>query len=384
MPKVPRVALDVETSLVYGRRILEGIARYLRANRPWSICLEQHELSSNPLELLKRWSGDGIITRTATKESIKLMRRRRLAIIDLGDIHPHLGMLRISSADMVIGRMAAEHLLERGFENFACCGFAGEHWSERRRDGFVGEIGHKGFTAQVYESPRAGQQAWKRDQMRLVEWLGSLRKPLGVFATNDLRGQHILDACAQLDLAVPENVAVIGVDNDEIVCGFCQPSLTSIIPNPERIGYEAALWLDRLMEGEKPTTTEIEIPPLGIAVRQSSDVYAVADPAVASALSFIRARACEGVTVNDVLNHLSVSRSWLERSFRKLVKHSPQAEIRDVQLKRCKELLRTTNLPLDKIAHLAGFEHPEYMSVVFKRALKETPGNYRKQNGEHN
>lgn len=384
MSKAPRVALDVETSLVYGRRILEGVSRYLRANRPWSICLEQHELSADPLGLLKRWSGDGIITRNATKESVKLMRRRRLATIDLGDIHAHLGVLRILSADMVIGRMAAEHLLERGFENFACCGFAGEYWSQRRRDGFITEIGHKGFTGSIYESPRSGQQAWKRDQIQLVEWIASLKKPLGIFATNDLRGQHVLDACAQLDLAVPEHVAVIGVDNDEIVCGFCQPQLTSIIPNPERIGYEAAVWLDRLMQGQKPTTLEIEVPPQGIAVRQSSDVYAVSDPTVASALSFIRERACEGVTVNDVLDYVSVSRSWLERSFRKLVRHSPQAEIRDVQIKRCKELLRTTTLPLDKIAQLAGFEHPEYMSVVFKRTTKETPGNYRKRNSEHN
>lgn len=382
--KAPRVALDVETSLVYGRRILEGIARYLRANRPWSICLEQHELSSDPLELLKRWSGDGIITRTATADSVKAMRRRRLSIIDLGDIQPHLGILRICSADMVIGRMAAEHLLERGFEHFACCGFAGENWSQRRRDGFVTEVGHKGFTASVHESPRSGLQAWKRDQQQLVEWLDTLPKPLAIFTTNDLRGQHILDACAQLDLAVPERVAVVGVDNDEIVCGFCQPSLTSIIPNPERIGYEAAVWLDRLMQGQLPTTMEIEIPPQGIAVRQSSDVYAVSDPTVASALSFIRERACEGVTVDDVLHHVSVSRSWLERSFRKLVKHSPQAEIRDVQIRRCKELLRTTNLPLDKIAHLAGFEHPEYMSVVFKRTTNETPGNFRKRTGELN
>lgn len=381
--QAPRVALDVETSLVYGRRILEGIARYLRSNRPWSICLEQHELRSDPLGILRRWNGDGIITRTATKESVKLMRRRHLAAIDLGDIHPHLGIMRILSADLVIGRMAAEHLLERGFEYFACCGFAGEHWSHRRRDGFVAEISHQGYQTSVYESPRGGAQAWKRDQSQLVDWLATLKKPLGVFATNDLRGQHVLDACARLDLAVPENVAIIGVDNDELVCGFCQPPLSSVIPNPERIGYEAAAWLDRLMQGEKPTTIEIEIPPQGIAVRQSSDVYAVSDATVAAALSFIREHACEGVTVNDVVEHLSVSRSWLERSFRKQVRHSPQAEIRGVQIKRCKELLRTTTLPLDKIAYLAGFEHPEYMSVVFKRITNETPGNYRKTNGEH-
>ncbi|MBL9163265.1 MAG: XylR family transcriptional regulator [Planctomycetaceae bacterium] len=372
-----RVALDIETSLVYGRRLLEGVSRYLRANRPWSIYIEQHELGSDLTGFLKRWNGDGIITRQANPESIKLLKRRHLAAIDLGDIHPHLGLLRIGSAQVTIGRLAAEHLLERGFEHFACCGFEGEHWSQRRRDGFIAEIGHAGFHTSVFESPRAGVNVWKRDQQRLVEWINSLPRPVGVFATNDMRGQHVLDACARLDLAVPEQVAVLGVDNDELVCNLCNPPLSSIIPNPERIGFEAAGWLDRMMQGETPAAIDIEIPPLGIAVRQSSDVFAVSDPTLASALRFIRERACDGATVTDLLAHLSVSRSWLERNFRKLLNRSPQAEIRMVQIKRCKELLRTTNLSLEKIAGLAGFEHPEYMSVVFKRETGRTPGQYR-------
>jgi LacI family transcriptional regulator len=381
MAERPRVALDVETSLVYGRQILDGVSRYLRANRPWSIYLEQHGLGSDLPGLLKRWNGDGIITRQATPESAQLVRRRRLAAIDLGDISPNTGLFRIGSAHGAIGRMAATHLLERGFEKFACCGFAHEHWSERRRDGFVAEIGHAGFECSVYESPRAGLQVWKQDQTRLLEWLRSLPKPVGVFATNDLRGQHVLDACAQADIAVPEQAAVIGVDNDELLCGLCNPPLTSIIPDPERIGYEAAGWLDRMMQGETPTVGEVEIPPQGVAVRQSSDVFAVSDPTIAAALRFIRERACDGVTVQQVLDHISVSRSWLERNFRKLLNRSPQAEIRNVQLKRCKELLRTTTLSLEKIARLTGFEHPEYMNVVFKREIGETPGRFRNYSG---
>ena len=384
MAECPRVALDVETSLIYGRRILEGVSRYLRGNRPWSIYVEQHELGSDLPGLLKRWTGDGIITRQATPNSVKLLSRRHLAAVDLGDIHPPLGIVRIGSADGAIGRLAAEHLLERGFQSFGCCGFTNEHWSQRRRAGFVGEVKHAGFECPMYESPRAGLKVWKQDQTKLVEWLQSLPKPVGIFATNDMRGQHALEACARENIAVPEQAAVVGVDNDELLCSLCNPPLSSVIPDPERIGYVAAEWLDRLMQGERPKTMEKEIAPQGIAVRQSSDVFAVSDPVLANALRFIRERACEGMTVQDLLDHLCVSRSWLERNFRKLVNRSPQAAIRLVQIKRCKELLRTTSLPLEKIARLAGFEHPEYMSVVFKRETGDTPGHYRAGEATYN
>jgi LacI family transcriptional regulator len=178
-------------------------------------------------------------------------------------------------------------------------------------------------------------------------------------------------------VAVPEQAAVIGVDNDEMLCNLCNPPLSSVIPDPERIGHEAAAWLDRIIQGETPEAMEIEIPPRGIAVRQSTDVFAVTDPVLANALRFIRERACEGMSVQDLLDHLCVSRSWLERNFRKLLSRSPQAAIRLVQIKRCKELLQTTSLSLEKIAGLAGFDHPEYMSVVFKRETGETPGQFR-------
>jgi LacI family transcriptional regulator len=288
-----------------------------------------------------------------------------------------MGIVRIGSADGAIGRMAAEHLLERGYQSFGCCGFSQEHWSHRRRNGFEREVAHAGFECSVYESPRAGLKVWKEDQTKLVEWLRALPKPVGIFATNDMRGQHVLDACARQNIAVPEQVAVIGVDNDEVLCNLCNPPLSSIIPDPESIGYVAAEWLDRMMQGEAPAISTKEIAPQGIAIRQSSDAFAVADPVLANALRFIRERACEGLTVQELLEHLCVSRSWLERNFRKVMNRSPQAAIRLAQIKRCKELLRTTSLPLEKIARLTGFEHPEYMSVVFKRETGDTPGQYR-------
>lgn len=382
MAEYPRVALDVETSLIYGRQLLDGVSRYMRANRPWSVYVEQHDLGSDLSGLLKRWTGDGIITRQLNADSAKMLKRRQIAAVDTGDINPHLGILRIGSADLTIGRIAADHLLERGFERFACCGFSGEMWSRKRRDGFVAAVESEGHECTVYESPRTSVKSWKQDQARMLEWIKALKKPVGIFATNDLRGQHVLDACARDDCAVPEEVAVIGVDNDELLCSLCSPPLSSVIPNPERIGYEAAAWLDRMLRGEVPEVREIEIPPKGIAVRQSSDVFAVSDPVIVSALRFIREHACEGTTVQELLDHLCVSRSWLEKKFRKLLGRSPQAEIRNVQVKRCKELLRTTDLSLEKIASLTGFVHPEYMSVVFKREVGATPGQFRNGNGE--
>jgi LacI family transcriptional regulator len=231
----------------------------------------------------------------------------------------------------------------------------------------------------VLEQPfRTRAQLWDRDQSRLISWLMELPKPVAVFATNDLLGHHVLDACGVGELSAPEQVAVLGVDNDELLCGLCDPPLSSINPDPERIGYEAASWLDRMMKGERtPDEAFLEVPPLGIVVRQSSDIFAVPDEDFATALRFIREHACDGITVKEVAEHVAVSRSWLERHFRLHLNRSPQAEIRNVQIKRCKELLRDTDLPLRTISRLAGFKHIEYMSVVFKRLTGESPGHYR-------
>ena len=171
MAEYPRVALDVETSLIYGRQLLDGVSRYMRANRPWSVYVEQHDLGSDLSGLLKRWTGDGIITRQLNADSAKMLKRRQIAAVDTGDINPHLGILRIGSADLTIGRIAADHLLERGFERFACCGFSGEMWSQKRRDGFVAAVESDGHECTVYESPRTSVKSWKQDQARMLEWI---------------------------------------------------------------------------------------------------------------------------------------------------------------------------------------------------------------------
>jgi LacI family transcriptional regulator len=377
-----RVALIVEMSGAYGRQILEGIAKYQRSHQPWSVFLEQRELRAPPPPWLLRRPWDGIICRSMTPALARAFLRRGIPTVDLNDLHGNLRLPRIGSDMVAIGRTGAEHLLERGLRNFAFCGFSHEAWSDGRRDGFRARVRESGFDCAVYESAWHGPHVppWDKDQQRLAAWLRSLRKPVGLLACNDLRGQQVLNACHTLDLDVPDEIAVVGVDNEQVLCELCDPPLSSVVPNPERIGYEAAALLERLMAGAPATADELLIPPIAVVARQSSDVTRVDDADVAAALTFIRKHACGGVTVDQVVAHVAVSRSILERRFRKHVGHSPQTEIRRVQLKRVQQLLVQTDLSLEAIARLAGYLHPEYMSVVFKRVTGNTPGQYRQQN----
>jgi LacI family transcriptional regulator len=304
-----------------------------------------------------------------------------LAAVDLNDLYPGLGLPRIWSDMQAIGRLGAEHLLERGFQHLAFCGFSGETWSYGRRDGFCTAVRGAGFDASAYESPWLAHHApdWDKDQRRIVNWIRSLPKPLGVMACNDVRGQQVINACRNAGVVVPEEVAVLGVDNEQVLCELCDPPLSSVAPNPRRIGFEAAELLDRLMKGERVPNEERTIEPLGVVTRQSTDVLRIDDADMAGALRLIRERACSGVTVEEVADHVAVSRSLLERRFRKYLGRSPQVEIRLAQLKRVKQLLAETDLSLEAIAPLAGYVHPEYMSVVFKRLVGQTPGEYRRR-----
>jgi LacI family transcriptional regulator len=381
MARAPHVALLVETSQVYGRQLLRGITRYLRSHQRWSVFLEQHELGASPPDWLGSWRGDGIITRVTTPRLAELLLRKKIAVVNLNDIYTGLGLPLIESDHHAIGRLAANHLTERGFRHFAFCGFAEHAWSRKRLDGFRETVADAGATCRVYESPWGGPKAhpWEQEQKEIGAWLQSLPRPVGVLACNDMRGQHVLDACKRVNLSVPEVAAVIGVDDDAVLCELCDPPLSSVVPNPERIGYEAAALLDRLMAGETSQRDEQRIEPVGVTTRQSTDVLAIDDPHVATAVRYIREHACQGATVAEVLKQVPLSRTVLERQFRKYLGRSPQAEIRAVQLKRVRQLLAETDLRLARVAELAGYEHPEYLNVVFKRETGLTPGQYRRQ-----
>jgi len=372
--------LIVETSLSFGREVLRGINRYVVSHQPWSLYLDLRELLVEPPAWLDSWKGDGIVCRSTTPELALKLRRLKVPVVDLTDIHGDLGLPHIWSDHDAVGRLGASHLLERGFRHFAFCGFSDHDWSSRRRDGFCSGLAEQRLTTHTFESPWqiAKSETWDEQQRAIGAWLRDLPKPVGVLAANDMRGQHVLDACRREELAVPEEVAVLGVDNDELLCELCDPPLSSIVLNAQRVGYEAAALLDRLMNGQVPKSHELLVAPIGLVTRQSTDVLAIDDPLVAAALRFIREHACDGIGVEDVLRQVPLARSALERKFRKYLQRSPQAEILAIRLKRIKQLLGETDLALEAIAGLVGYDHAEYMSVVFKRETGQTPGQYRR------
>jgi LacI family transcriptional regulator len=385
----PHVALIVETSLTYGRQILRGIIRYLRSHGPWSVFSDARELAASPPSWLRRWPGDGIICRSTTRALAAAARRKGVPLVNLNDVAPNWpGLPYIESDHAAIGRLAAAHLLERGFRHFAFCGFTGHEWSGKTQAGFTAAVAATSAPA-TYTSPWGGPlaQPWEKEETRLADWLRGLPRPLGVLACNDLRGQHVIEACARVGLRVPEEIAVVGVDDDVLLCELCDPPLSSVVPNAERVGYEAAALLDRLMAGGPAPEEDLLVFPLGITTRQSTDVLAIEDAHIATAVRYIREHACRGATVGDVLAQVPLSRTMLERGFRKYLGRSPQQEIRAIQLKRVKQLLADTNLKLVDIAERAGFKHPEYLNVVFKREAGQTPGEYRRdskrQQSEH-
>ncbi len=376
-----RVALIIETSSIYGRELLSGIVRFMRMHDDWSVFLEQRDLSKKPPAWIANWNGDGIISRATTPQLLTAVAATGVPLVELTDRQDGSTLPRVRSNDAAIGRMAAEHLFERGFQRFGYCGFQDEAWSKRREEAFVDAVQSAGWSCDVYNSAWYGKAArtWEAEQIRLVDWLQKFPRPFGIMTCNDLRGQHVLDACSTIELAVPEEAAVIGVDNDELLCRICAPPLSSVIPNAEGVGYRAAELLAELMDGGTTIQAEHLLEPLGVATRQSTDVVAIDAPEIAAAVRYIRENACRGISVDEVTANVDVSRSTLERQLRKYLGRSPQEEIRFVQVKRAKELLLTTDLTVENMAVLCGFEHSEYLHVVFKRVTGLTPGQFRQQ-----
>jgi LacI family transcriptional regulator len=383
--RIRKVALLVEWSRNYGRGVLRGIGKYVQAHQRWKIYHTERKLSDTAPPWLRNWQGDGIIARIENRKLAAQVKQLGVPVVDLFEREDAEGIPAVLTDNRAIARLAADHLLERGLKQFAYCGLPGVFSSDERCRHFVRRLAHFGYTVNVYDRPlrhrRALIAASEDYELRCEEamalWLRSLPKPVGLMACNDLRAHQILMACGDDHLAVPEEVAVIGVDNDEVICELSQPPLSSIEQNPEEAGYQAAALLDRLMEGENVTEGQAVVEPRGVVARQSTDVVAVADADVAAALHYIRQHACDGIDVEDLLAHVPLSRRTLERRFATLLGRSPKDEIVRVQLGHVKQLLAMTDYPLARIAQLTGFRYVESMCVLFKRAAGQTPGQYR-------
>jgi LacI family transcriptional regulator len=287
---------------------------------------------------------------------------------------------------VAIGKMAADHLLTRGFQQFAFLGHSGHKWSDTRGNVFVETVRAEGYPCNVFDDRPVDvwglrDGVWVTELDGIANWVAMLEKPVGIFAAVDFRGVQLLTACRQAEVAVPEQAAVVSVGADEVACQFSDPPLSSIMLNSWKMGYEAAALLDRLMQGDVAPQAEQLIPPLDVVVRRSSDIRAISDPLVAKALNFIQENVRSGINVETVLSRLNVSRSTLQNRFRSSLNRSIHDVLIEARLTSVKELLTETRLSIAEISARCGFQYPEYMSAALKKHTGCSPAHYRQQYG---
>jgi LacI family transcriptional regulator len=323
---------------------------------------------------METWKGDGIIAGIENRRVAQAVAAAGLPAVNL-DTSRLIPIPLVDTSQQAVAKLAFGHLVERGITQFGFCGHPRYNWSKARQAHFAELAQQAGFFCDCF-SPEPSFDLGKEFKA-IAQWLTKLPKPIGIMAAYDTRAHQILDICRNESIIVPDEIAVVGVDNEELLCRLASPPLTSIALNSKRMGYLAATLLDRMMAGEVVPPDVHLVDPVGIICRQSTDILAIKDPLVARAVRFIREHACEGINVHDVLREVPMSRRVLESRFKKLIERSPQEEIVKTRIRRVKELLKETELPLYIIAEKAGFEHIEYLSVAFKREEGVWPSGFR-------
>jgi LacI family transcriptional regulator len=385
--KLPRVALLIETSRNYGRGILAGIARYAHANGPWSLFTQERELHSGVPEWLLSWKGDGIIARIEDKRMASALLLLGHPVVDVLGNARFRGIPAFDTDASAVARLAADFFLKAGFRHFAFCGYRNIPFSDRRAAAFTDYLAGHDREVRVFSAPvplqqpahiQAVEQGGLGREHAIASWLRKQPRPLALFACNDVCGQQVLNACREHAIKVPAEVAVMGVDNDELLCSLCDPPLGSIEPDTDRMGREAAALLDRMMRGHRPKTDLMtQIPPLRVVERASTDAVAIEDPITVQAVHFIRDHVGDGIAVKDVLACVDRSRTDLEQRFRRWLKCSIRTEILRLRLDRVKNLLQQTDVTLDEIAARAGFATAAHLCRLFRLHFRATPTQYR-------
>lgn len=365
--------------------MLNGVADYAHYHGPWSFYWEPGGLES-AWPVLKSLDADGIIMRDVDR--LQEVLSLDIPTVVIGHKRKEVsGVVNVVTDSMQIGHMGAEHLIQCGFKNFAFVSISNQpketvSWAQLREESFVRRIHELGFETHTYLLPRTTGRNWVRERNALATWLKSLPKPVGLMACNDDCGVQVMEACKVAELPVPDQVGVIGADNDEIVCGLSNPAMSSVAINFERAGYEAAEALHQIMQGGKRGGGKINVPATHIATRRSTDIVAVADPALGRALRFIRDHSRRAIGVGDVAKAAGFSRRALERRFRHEIGISILDQIRKARTEQICKMLVETALPVGQIAESLGFEDVQHFARYFRSAREMSPLAYRKSFGK--
>jgi len=380
-----KVALIYDAKLPYDLKVISGIARYMHEGADFITYIEENALRNQKLPDLRTWKGDGIIANFDDPNVAESVLKSHLPVVGFGGGYgwfPRKSAIPYFYNDQkLVAQMAADHMLERGFRNFAYCGFVSSPsnlWSEERQRAYSSYLRTQGIACHIYQARHKTTRQWNAFMESMGAWLISLPKPVAIMAANDQRAHHVLVACRAFHLQVPEEISVIGVDNDELLCQLCTPELSSIEQDAVRIGYEAAAMLDRMMRGQHPRKRHFSIPPVGVVVRRSTEAFAIEDRIVNEAMSYIRIHARSGIKVEHLVHALGLSRSTLETRFRTAMGYSIHSVIQRTQIERVRQLLGESTLAIKEIAASSGFKSVPHMTDLFGKIYGQTPARYRK------
>jgi len=383
LQKIPKVALFLATNEKNGRDKLQGILRYVRLHTPWNIHIVENRIGEQKLGDLREWGATGVIV-ARMPESVRTVARARVPTVVLDSRTLYARQLAdasfVTCDSEVIGRAGAEFFLKQGFKNFAYVADTEPwDWSVLRGRAFCGRVSEEGLACDVYDGGTEKRSDWARDEKRLARWLAELPKPCAVLAARDGRARQVLEACLAAGLEVPGDVALLGVDNEEILCENSSPTLSSIQPDSEEAGYRAADLLERLMRGSLRKSQTLSYGVRQIVARESSRSARATDRRLLRGLEFIRLNAGEGVAVADVASHMGVSRRMAELLFRKHAGCSILDSVQQTRLGRLKTFLSETSLPIGQISAQCGYQTEMHAKRVFKRMTGMTMSQFRKR-----
>lgn len=381
MPSIEakRIALLIDTSVTFSSLVIRGVAQYAHEQPAWQLLLQPRGVRDHT-SVPRHWDVDGVITRVTHRTQAAALQRLGIPVINVSrSVVPGFDFPQVCIDELETATMAATHLLERGFRSLA-------YYCVPNQPNYEDQMGPR-FEEVVLqrEGTFSNFKQWRRKKsgsnVTLTElecWLHTLPKPVGILAWDAEHGHLLCEACASAGLQIPEDVAIICGEDDELFCRISYPPLSAVDCGPERVGYESAALLARCLAGDKKQKTPIQISPVNVLSRHSTDVLAMDDRELAHALEYLRQHAFGSLQISDLLRQVPLSRRALELRFRKTLGRSPAAELRRLRINRAKDLLANTNWPMPKIAAASGFSQTEIMNRIFRRELQQTPTQYRR------
>ena len=380
------IGILIERQRTYGRRLCEGIIRFARERTNWTLRIVDF---MNLPQIAHNKDIDGFIARVMDDRAEEQLRATGKPVVDVFFERPRMGFAAADQNALLVGQMAAQHFIEHRFTNFAFCGYNGRSYSDRRRDAFMECLEQNHFPCAVYRTPPSALKDFNNsvvlqerfgfasDHRALRTWISKLPKPVGVFCSHDMRAYHLAEACRSQGLQIPEDVAILGADDDELVCNFSDPPLSSIDQNAFGIGYAAAKTLESMLQNPDVVPSPVLIDPIRLIERESTRIYTVSPPWLSDALIFIRRNISNNITASDVYAAVGKSHTLVDSAFRRTFGTSVQKTIIRTRLEEAKRLIRDTSLTLTEIAAKTGFSTAQYFCSSFSKTFGTSPSAYR-------